>query len=341
MPTWINFKEIRERISLEDVIVRYYKITNLSKHGSRLVGPCPVHGGDSPRDFHAELERNLWHCFTKCQGGGNQLDLVAAREGCSVRDAALRLDEFFKVGSTTPPPPSPGTPPVASLPSKAATPPERNPVLDLKLALHHDHPHLLIERGLTLATAEDFGVGWCAKGMLRGTIAIPIHDDRGDLVAYAGRRLKPQEIRDKGKYKLPTGFRKELVLFNEHRARANGTSRIVLVEGFFSVFHLREAGIVPVVASMGCEVSEHQLERLAAFEHVLVLFDGDEAGKKGAAAVAAALSTQTLVSVATLPEGRQPDHLSARTLRWLVNGVFELPLGDISFTPTKKETRNG
>lgn len=332
MPPWIDFRDIRARISLEDVLIRYYRLTSFVRHGTRLVGPCPVHGGDSPRAFHAELERNLWHCFTKCQGGGNQLDFVAKKECISVREAALRLDEFFRgVDTPTPSPPSP--------PAQTATAaaPERNPVLDLNLRLHHDHPHLLVDRKLTLPTAEHFGVGWCPKGMLRGMIAIPIHDGEGNLVAYAGRRLRPQDIREKGKYKLPTGFRKELVLYNEHRGRSVSTTKVVVVEGFFSVMHLREAGIGNVVATMGCEVSTYQVERLAAFEHVLVLFDGDDAGQAGAAALAAALRSRVQVSVATLPPGTKPDHLSHRMARWLTNGVFELGLADVRYTLTTKE----
>ena len=40
-----------------------------------------------------------------------------------------------------------------------------------------------------------------------------------ELVAYAGRRLKPSDIREFGKYKFPKGFKKERVLYNLHRAK--------------------------------------------------------------------------------------------------------------------------
>ena len=40
--------------------------------------------------FHVHLERGVFHCFA-CGAGGNVLDLVAAMEGCSIREAALRL----------------------------------------------------------------------------------------------------------------------------------------------------------------------------------------------------------------------------------------------------------
>ena len=95
MSHWVNFAEIRARVSLEDVIYRYYKIDTLKRTGSKLTGPCPVHGGDAPRAFAADLDKNVWHCFTKCGKGGNQLDFVAAKENISIRDAALKLQAFF------------------------------------------------------------------------------------------------------------------------------------------------------------------------------------------------------------------------------------------------------
>ena len=97
MPNWVNFADIRKRVSIEDVLLRYYRITNLKRDGTKLSGPCPVHDGESPRSFHVELDKNIWHCFSKCQGGGNQLDLVAKKENISIRDAALRLQTFFSV----------------------------------------------------------------------------------------------------------------------------------------------------------------------------------------------------------------------------------------------------
>jgi DNA primase len=41
-----------------------------------------------------DLAKNLFHCFA-CQAGGNVLDFVAAMEGCSIREAALKLQAWF------------------------------------------------------------------------------------------------------------------------------------------------------------------------------------------------------------------------------------------------------
>jgi len=64
---------------------------------------------------------------------------------------------------------------------------------------------------------------------MRGRLVIPIADELGQTVAYAGRSLDGQDPR----YKLPVGFRKSWVLFNLHRATACRRDEVVVVEGFF------------------------------------------------------------------------------------------------------------
>ncbi|MFA4973006.1 MAG: toprim domain-containing protein [bacterium] len=350
MSEWVNFAEIRTRVSLEDVIFRFYKIDTLKRVGNKLTGPCPVHGGDSPTAFRADLDKNVWYCFTKCRKGGNQIDFVAAKENITVRDAALKLQAFFLGNgpdktSTGPPssgstPPAPPSPVPASPPATPTTkptdelPPQENPPLNMTLDLKSDHPHLIEERKLKLETTQLFGVGYCSRGIMRGTIAIPIHDDEGHLVAYAGRRLKPVDIREFGKYKFPKGFRKDLVLYNLHRARENASeSGIILVEGFFSVLKLHEAGLPNTVAAMGCDLSEAQARLLADVKEVIIIFDGNEAGRNGAQAARKRLEELNVpVRLVHLPDDMEPDDLPPKGLRWLVNGMIGLDLAEVSFT---------
>ena len=65
--------------------------------------------------------------------------------------------------------------------------------------LERSHPYLE-ERGLTTETLVDFGAGFCAKGMMAGRIAIPIHNPNGEVVAYAGRYAgEPDKDTPKGR----------------------------------------------------------------------------------------------------------------------------------------------
>ena len=345
MAEWINFADIRARVSLEDVLFRYYKLEGLKREGHKIVGCCPVHGGDSPRAFHADLDKNVWHCFSRCKKGGNQLDFVVAKDGVSVRDAALKLQAFF-LGSGSASAPrrgeaaAPSAPPAIPTPSPmtsggaSATESESegNPPLDVCLELKGDHPHLTLERKLRPETIERFGVGYASRGIMRGTIAIPIHDEEGELVAYAGRRLKPADIRELGKYKFPKGFKKDLVLFNYQRAREHEAEEgLIVVQSFFTVMKLAEAGFDNVVSSMGSELSAHQAKLLLDAKDVVLLFDPDEAGMLGADKARELLTRMGVtVRLVRLPRGTKPDEIDSELLWWAMNGLRSFNLVELA-----------
>jgi DNA primase len=306
------------------VLFELYGLTNLTVKDGKAVGPCPVHGGDNPRAFHADLERNMWHCFTGCQGGGNQLDLVAKKEGISIRDAALKLQAHFLSPASTPmAKPGQHPDPAVEVPAEA---PRSNPPISVKLNLYPDHPHIVEVRRLQVETAEEFGIGYCRRGIMRGCIAIPIRDEDGQLIAYAGRRLKPQEIREHGKYKFPKDFAKNLVLFNLDRALETAqVSGLILVDSFFQVFHLYELGYENVVATMGGALSEAQAEliRELGLDLVYALFDGTDAGRAAAAKVREALEPDCTVCVAHLPESLSVEELPGDVVRWAIKSLSE------------------
>lgn len=337
---WVNFREIRARISIVDVLTRYYRIDNLKQVGQTLVGPCPVHNGDSARAFHVDLDKNLWHCFTGCKKGGNQLDLVAAKDQVPVREAALRLKRFFLDGDPSPAAAVVGVPPQPSPPAARAVVPANggkrekpaNPPLDLALQLLPDHPHIVEDRRLSLETAQHFGIGYCARGILAGCIGIPIHDEAGQLVAYTGRRLKFSDAEDMGKYRFPKGFHKDRVLYNLHRAlpEADGEFGLVIVEGFFSVMALHQAGIRSAVAVMGSELSEHQAMLTAKARDVTVLFDGDPAGSAGALKAVEKLEPRTRVHLVLLPPNTEPEDCTPELLHWLLKSAREQNLSSLA-----------
>ena len=60
--------------------------------------------------------------------------------------------------------------------------------------LDNRHPYLTQERSLAEATLDAFGLGYHGcKGIMHDRVVIPIHNEHGELVAYAGRSLgEPQ-----------------------------------------------------------------------------------------------------------------------------------------------------
>jgi hypothetical protein len=86
-------------------------------------------------------------------------------------------------------------------------------------------------------TAIHFGVGYYAgPGLLHHRVVIPIHNERGQLVAYAGRSIDEAGP----KYQLPAGFPKSRVLFNLHRARAESEQTVIRTDTQVQLVELPE-----------------------------------------------------------------------------------------------------
>jgi len=96
---WVNYRELKEAVSLEQVLDHYGLLANMTRRGDSLEGACPIHGGHSPRQFRVSLGKNAYHCFS-CDAGGNVLDFVAAMEDVEIRPAALLLVDWFKLQRT-------------------------------------------------------------------------------------------------------------------------------------------------------------------------------------------------------------------------------------------------
>jgi hypothetical protein len=97
---WVDFKAVKESVSMQ-MVIEHYGIKGLRKSKDELRGACPLPGGTdkNQRAFSVNLSKNVFKCFV-CGSRGNVLDFVATMEGCSVRDAALKLAEWFGVGES-------------------------------------------------------------------------------------------------------------------------------------------------------------------------------------------------------------------------------------------------
>lgn len=328
---WVSFDEIKKTVTLQ-MAIEHYGIPLRRTNANTLRGKCPLpaHGSEkSSESFTATLTKGVggaWACQSrsciKSRGrvGGNVLDFVAAMEQCSVRDAAIKLQLWFLVpaaGETRGPDGKEPERIIVSETNNGVGESESNKPLTFTLQ-NIDCTHAYLnERGLTAEAAKTFGVGFFAgKGSMHDRIVIPIHNSEGELVAYAGRAIDGSEPR----YKFPAGFHKSLELFNLHRVR--GEVSIVLVEGFFDCMKVTQAGY-PCVALMGSTMSKAQEELIAEyFGHVIVMLDGDEAGKEAAVGIADRLKRVVYqVQLVDVPQGVQPDQLSTGEIHRLVHRI--------------------
>jgi DNA primase len=101
-----------------------------------------------------------------------------------------------------------------------------------------------------------FGAGYAPKGILRGRLAIPIHDREGTLLAYCGRTVKNESPT----LTFPNGFDPHSVIFGAHKVQAG---ELYLVRDPLQILTAYEAGVENVVAFL-TTITAQQLEQLAS-----------------------------------------------------------------------------
>jgi DNA primase len=315
---WVDFKDIKGKVSMETVLSHYdVHLRRVGADEFRGKCPLPTHSSTSSNDsFSVSFIRNAWSCQSaSCiaarsgRVGGNVFDFVAEMERCSIREAALRLQHSLTENQLSA---------VTSTNKDLATDaPENRPLSFILRNIDHRHPYVA-SRGVSEQTARYFGIGhYDGSGFLCGRVVIPIHNEQGQLIAYSGRAIDETEP----KYRLPAGFRKSHVLFNLHRALGRHDRTLTLVEGFFDTFKIHQAGHHNVAALMGSRLSVRQAELIGSyFDRVVLMLDGDKAGKAGTTAAATVLSSIVAVETVELASGAQPDQLASEEINQVLGG---------------------
>ena len=165
-----------------------------------------------------------------------------------------------------------------------------------------------MRRGISAATCQYLGCGFLpprangeSRSPLHSRLVFQIrsiqengHGLQPIILSHTGRALTQEQENTDGKY-WSYPFRKGLEIYNQDQllldpeaGRQMSTFGLVLVEGFFDVAKLVEAGCRNVGALMGAHISAGQIDRLAwirsriAFPRIVLFLDRDEAGRKGA-----------------------------------------------------------
>lgn len=90
----------------------------------------------------------------------------------------------------------------------------------------------------------------------------------------------------------------------------------IVVEGFFDCLRVHQAGYRNVVALMGVSLSEMQEKiLLERFPQLVLMLDGDEAGRRASQQLVGRLAGKVAVAVTEMASGRQPDQLSSEEVQ--------------------------
>lgn len=315
--------QIRQQSSIEDIVSQVVSLVPARQNG-KMKGLCPFHQEDTP-SFTVDTIKNLFYCFG-CQEGGDVFGFVQKTRGIgfieAVRDLAndcgisLReqtpeeVKRFKKIDS------------LYEVCQLAADYFHR----ELNLSANGKKAKEYLEkRGLNDTVIRDFGLGYASpssddfvnymhrhqvdiqllidsglaryrdqnqqsKGvyaMFRNRLMIPIHNQRGKIVAFGGRRM-PDDERSPAKYiNSPETaiYKKSQVLYGLSFARSSiqRKKRVIIVEGYFDVIAMHMNGFKEAIASCGTALTPEHVKILRPLtRRAVAMFDMDEAGIRAA-----------------------------------------------------------
>ena len=326
-------EKIRERIRIEEVVQEY---TTLKRSGTKLKGLCPLHQEKTP-SFYVDPDKQLFYCFG-CGKGGDLFTFLMEVEGLTFPEAVERLAKRAGISIEKRSSRS------RSIRSKLISACEfanayfRNIIASPEGKRAREY---LERRGILPETAEKFQLGYSNGRLLQYAknrsfpiehlvsagilikkektyerfirrVIFPIKDVAGRTVGFAGRTLDTSK--DIAKYinspETPV-YHKSDILYGLHLSKKEIARKdlAILVEGYFDIITLFQAGIQNVVAASGTAFTERQSQILSRFtKNVLLLFDGDEAGRKAALRIIPSLLSQGFnLKVLLLPGGKDPD----------------------------------
>jgi len=141
-------------------------------------------------------------------------------------------------------------------------------------------------------------------------IIFPIFDEQGRVISFGGRVMDsslPKYINCPETKLYQKG--KVLYGFFQSKQKIRENKSVLIVEGYFDVIQLHQAGIETVVAPCGTALTEDQINILSRFADCFYLaFDSDQAGVNAALRkLDVILEGGIKANVVCLPQGDDPD----------------------------------
>jgi DNA primase len=337
-----TIQAIRDRIDLVELIGRF---VSLRPAGRNHKGLCPFHDEKTP-SFNVNADRQIFHCFG-CGVGGNCFTFLTRHENLTFPEAVRELGRQVGIDIEETDSREAGLYERLREVNDTAQAFYR---AQLEAESAGGARRYLAERGIGPEVIEAFGIGFAPErwdglaehlrrlrvpgslaekaglvvarkseghyDRLRGRVVFPIRDARGRILGFGGRVLSPdQEPKYLNGPETPIYHKRE-VLFGlpmalEPMRRAE---RAVVCEGYFDVVALHRAGVGEAVATCGTALTEeHARELKRRTREVILLFDGDEAGRRAArSALEVLLPSGVRVRHVALASEDDPDTLLAR-----------------------------
>ena len=284
----VDYKAVRDRVSISEIL-RQYGFA-IPEHGKYAI-LCPFHP-ERTASMHVDEQKGLFHCFG-CSVSGSVIDLVARFEKISPSEAAQRLSQEFEVASIS-------TFKIDARKVQTRFSAWHTKSEDKSISIPYDLRDLPAGyRDLSKRAIDHFQLSLTDNGVF-----FPHFDVNGKLVGYSVRQ--PDGILPK--YLNSTGFPKSIpygTYQNKREIIKRGFA--IVVEGQIDCATVWDRGYPNVVSLMGSSMTEAQAHLLLSLTTRLVLlFDGDKAGRIGAARTNRRWSKCFTIKIALLPNGVDP-----------------------------------
>ncbi len=295
-----TIQAIRRKHPIKEIVERYIPLT---KKGEDYWGLCPFHADNHP-SMSVSTRLDMFQCFV-CKKAGNVFNFIAGMENITYGEAINKLaqEDGYEVRSVERIDPNLKNYEVMSLAIKYY---QNN----INSVLGENAISYLQERKIDRETIKKFELGvsiskqpltpfllnqydlntlidlgltsTSEKDVFNDRIMIPIHDLYGNPIGFGARIY---QTKDSSKYintKATKIFDKGNILYNYHRAHQNLSKEdsIIIMEGYFDVIRASTIGVNHCVAPMGTSLTKNHIQILKKItKHVILCFDGDEAGK--------------------------------------------------------------
>jgi DNA primase len=322
--------EVLDRINILDVVSQYVK---LRRAGKDFLGLCPFHKEKTP-SFTVSVEKQIYYCFG-CHEGGNAVHFLAKYDHLSFHEA---LEHFanqlgIKMSSRS----AGKRMPMLDALSKLADYYHGN------LVKSDAARGYLARREIHAKTIDEFNLGYSEKirytqefakrlgipfdllfstgvfkmrgseiyDIFRGRIVMPILDVNNKVIGFGGRGLEKDALPKYLNSPESGVFSKRSVLFGLDKARKQIAEKdeVLIVEGYFDLIALHQAGVRNAVATLGTSITEEQVSRLRNYtENITLMLDGDEAGLKSTLRLIGLFGEMGIDGkMVILPEAHDPD----------------------------------
>jgi hypothetical protein len=335
-------KDIEQALASAESALKRSEKRN-GKKGVEIWSLCPFHNDHNVGSFSLNAATGQYYCFV-CGASGGLHSLLRKLYGDDSK--ALEVLQGIDPDLLT----------AALAKAGGGDEPETDFMPPLPRHLLHYFPRLpkkYLERGHAESTLRKMNVGYDEHFH---RIVFPVISAADELVGIQTRAQFDDDLRWKWyrkelEYYLTQEYMEEELpeyrpprkkaFYNENNAFPfllnHDNSSVVMVEGMGHALRALSAGVVPM-ASFGTQLGQVQLRRLKGLRRkcgrqldITLAYDGDDAGVMAAMTIAAQLGSTARTRIALLPEGSDPEDLTAGELRRVLREAQ--PYKEIAHSP--------